>query len=72
MTCHASLLNEERLQEVYIFCRLKACPISFELCCRNYIFQVLIIDNLRYPKKKRRVRMHKTTNAQTSEISRLI
>ena len=26
--------------KLYIFCRLKARPISFELCCRNYIFQV--------------------------------
>ena len=26
---------------VYIFWRLKARPISFELYCRSYIFQVL-------------------------------
>ena len=54
-------------KSVYFFGRLKARSISFELCCRNYIFQIYVIR-----KKKRWVSVHKTTNAQTLEISRLI
>ena len=56
------------------FARLKAHPIGFELCCQlcclNYIFQALKIYIIR--KKKRWVSVHKTTNAQTSEIRHLI
>ena len=54
-------------KSVYIFCRLKARSINFELCCCNYIFQIYVIR-----KKKWWVSVHKTTKAQTSEISRLI
>ena len=52
---------EERSQKVNIFCRLIPCPISFELCCHKYIFQVLKIYVIQ--KKKRWVSVHKTTNA---------
>ena len=31
--------------KVYIFCHLNPHPIRFELCCRNYIFQVLIYQD---------------------------
>ena len=59
---------------LHFFARLKAHPISFELCCQlcflSYIFQVLKIYVIR--KKKRWVSVHTTLNAQTSEISRLI
>ena len=33
---------------------------------------VSLVSSLRYPKKERRVSMHKSTNAQTLEMSRLI
>ena len=50
--------------KVYIFCHR---PISFELCCRKYIFQVSKIYVIR--KKKRCVSVDKTSNADIGNKS---